>query len=115
MRRMRRDEETRRDVVRRGKLIVEELKVCQVKAVRDDGTYYISPDIEGMRNYVDDKYYYKMDDSGEKTPEEKNWILPGGSVVLWTKGIDSLVRVSKNRNDANLEYMVKSCKELVEQ
>ena len=120
-------EETRRDVVRRGEFITEELKGCRIKAARDNGTYFILFDVEGMRDYVDEKYYYKMDDSGEKTPEldkafcrmlyleKKVGFFPLSQLYFGEKGPDNLVRVSKNRNDADLEYMIKSIKELLEQ
>jgi len=118
-------EETRKDIVRRGKLIEEEVGKLGIKTAIIEGSYYAIFDVEALREEIDRKYYKRLDKPEESTPEldkafcrmlfleKKIGLIPLSHLYFGGDVPDNLVRVAINRNDDDLKYLLDSLKRLL--
>ena len=118
-------EETRQDIVQRGKRVAEELEKLGLKVAPVEGSYYLVAYLESLRGKIDEKYYKKLDEKEEETPEldkafcrmlfseRKVGVMPMSQLYFGENIPDNLVRIAVNRNDEQLDLFISSCKDLI--
>jgi len=119
-------ESTRKDIIQRVKTVEKEFTALGMKMVNYEGTYYIILDIENWRGKIKKKYYQKLDDD-DKTEtreldkafcrmlflEEKIGMIPLSCIYFGKDAPDNFVRVSINRSDEDLKFLIDGCKSLL--
>jgi len=118
-------EETRKDIVKRGHRVAEELTKLGLKVATVEGSYYLVAYLESLRGKLDKKYYKKLDEKEKETPEldkafcrmlfleREVGLMPMSQLYFGENIPDNLVRIAVNRSDADLDLFLNACKDLV--
>ena len=113
-------EVTRLDIVDRALRVERKLKEYGIKVIDYEGTYYLIFDVESYRGKIEEKYYYLLDEPKKRSNEldkafcrmlfidKKVGIFPLFCLYFGEDIPDNFVRVSINRNDADLEIFFDS-------
>ena len=114
----------RKDIVSRARRVEKELSQLGINFLRSEGTHYLILDIESLRGKIQDKYYQVLDKAHETTTsldkafsrmlflESYIGALPLSCLYFGNDAPDNFVRVSLNRNDADLETLIDAVKDL---
>lgn len=105
-----------KDIQYKFNLLCESLKGFNIKLIKPMGTYYCLGDVSDYRNKIPDKYFYRLDEKKEFSPEldkafcrmiltQKIAFMPLSHNQNCKNKIDYLVRININTKDSEIKFL----------